>query len=66
MKRRIADGSFINTIVIFVIIGAVLFVIVEAYERTKDLRSRKRRPRNRRSSTCSPGSATSWPQQGTA
>ncbi len=38
---RIAYGSFLNAIISFVIIGAVLFVIVEAYERAKSMRSKE-------------------------
>jgi large conductance mechanosensitive channel len=32
-------GTFINTLISFVIIGATLFVIVKAYEKVKSLRS---------------------------
>lgn len=32
-------GTFINTVISFVIIGATLFVIVKAYEKMKSLRS---------------------------
>ncbi len=38
---RIAYGWFLNSIISFVIIGAVLFVIVKAYERAKSLRSKE-------------------------
>ena len=32
-------GTFINTIITFVIIGATLFVIVKTYEKMKSMRS---------------------------
>ncbi len=34
-------GTFINTVISFVIIGATLFVVVKTYEKMKSLRSRE-------------------------
>jgi large conductance mechanosensitive channel len=36
---RIGYGSFLNTIISFVIIGATLFVLVKTYEKMKAMRS---------------------------
>ena len=36
---RIAYGSFLNTVISFVIIGLTLFVVVKAYEKMKSMRS---------------------------